>query len=90
MLSVSRLIKVSVNFGAVPAAERSFNTLMIAGDSAVISGLERYRTYNSIEDVSLDFPSTAPEFLAAELYFGQSPQPSTCLIGRWLSAATAG
>jgi len=90
MLSVSRLINVSVNLGAVPAAGRSFNTLMIAGDSSVISGLERFRSYASITDVGNDFGSTTPEFLAAQLYFMQQPQPSSLLIGRWLSAATAG
>lgn len=90
MLSVSRLIKVTVNVGAAPAVGRSFNTLMIAGDSAVISGAQRFRSYSNISDVETDFGTTAPEFLAAELYFSQSPQPSSLMVGRWLSAATAG
>jgi hypothetical protein len=90
MLSVSRLINVSVNLGALPAVGRSFNVLMIAGDSPVISGLERTRSYTSIEGVAQDFPSTAPEFLAAELYYSQNPKPVNLMIGRWLSAATAG
>lgn len=90
MLSVSRLINVTVNLGAIPAVGRSFNTLMIAGNTPVISGLERFRSYESIQEVAADFPSTAPEFLAAQLYYSQSPQPVNLMIGRWLSSATAG
>lgn len=90
MLNVSRLIKVSVALGATPAVGRAFNVLMIAGDSNVISGAERFRTYTSIDDVETDFGLTAPETLAAELYFSQNPQPTTLMIGRWLAAATSG
>jgi hypothetical protein len=89
-LSVSRLVNVTVSLSTLAAVGRSFTTLMIAGDSNVINGLQRYRTYTSIEDVAADFGTTAPEYLAAALYFGQSPQPSTCFIGRWLRTATAG
>lgn len=90
MLSVSRLIKVTVNVGASPAAGRSFNTLMIAGDSNVISGAQRFRAYSNIDDVASDFGLLAPEYLAADLYFSQSPQPSSLMIGRWIAAATSG
>lgn len=90
MLSVNRLINVTVNLGGTPVLGRSFNTLMIAGDSPVISGLQRFRSYTSIEGVAADFPSTAPEFLAAELYYGQTPKPVNLMIGRWLASATAG
>lgn len=90
MLSVNRLIKVSVSVGATPAVGRSFNTLMIAGDSNVISGAQRFRSYSNIDDVTTDFGLTAPETLAAELYFSQSPQPTSLMIGRWLATATAG
>lgn len=90
MLSVSRLIRVTVNLSAQPAAGRSFTTLMIAGDSNVISGLERYRPYSSLEGVGEDFGVTTPEYQASSLYFGQNPKPSQLFIGRWLRAATAG
>lgn len=90
MLPVSRLIKVTVNLGATPAVGRSFNTLCIAGDSNVISGTERIRSYANFEDVESDFGVSAPETLAAELYFGQSPQPTSLQIGRWFSSASSG
>lgn len=90
MLSVNRLINVTVNLGATPVAALTFNVLMIAGDSPVISGLQRFRTYSSIEAVGNDFGITTPEFQAAEIYFSQSPQPASVMIGRWLASATAG
>lgn len=89
-LPVSRLIRVSINLSPLAAAQRSFGILMIAGDSNVINGLERFRTYSDISGVAADFGTSAPEYLAAALYFGQSPSPATCMIGRWLRIATAG
>lgn len=89
-LPVSRLVRVIVNLGPIAAARRSFGVLMIAGDSDVINGLERFRTYDSIEGVAEDFGVNAPEYKAAALYFGQTPKPRTLMIGRWLRVATAG
>jgi len=89
-LSVSDLVNVTVNLSPSAVTGRSFGTLMIAGDSNVINGEERLRSYASIEAVASDFGLTAPEYLAAALYFGQTPQPTSLMIGRWLATATAG
>lgn len=89
-LSVSGLVRVTVNLSPLAAAVRSFGVLMIAGDSNVISGAERFRTYLNIEGVSADFGVNAPEYKAAALYFGQTPKPATLMIGRWLRTATHG
>lgn len=90
MLSVSRLINVSVALGATPVVGRAFNCLMVVGDSAVISGLERYRSYTALSQIAADFGVSAPEYLASSLYYGQSPKPVNCMVGRWLSAASSG
>lgn len=89
MLSVSNLVNVTVSLSNLGAVGRSFTTLMIAGDSNVINGLQRTKTYTNIEDVAADFGTTAPEYLAAALYFGQKPQPRILMVGRWLRQATA-
>lgn len=89
-LSVSDLVNVTINLSPLAAAGRSFGVLMIAGDSNVIDGLQRFRTYTTYESVTADFGTMAPEALAAALYFGQSPKPSTLMIGRWLRTASAG
>lgn len=89
-LPVSRLVTASISLTPKAAVGRNFGDLLILGDSSVISGLERIRAYADIGGVGADFSSTAPEFLAAQLYFSQSPKPTSLSIGRWLRTATAG
>lgn len=89
-LPVSRLVQVAVNLSPQAAAGRNFGDLLILGDSNVISGLERIRDYATIAEVTQDFGATAPETLAAQLYFGQKPKPTFLSIGRYLRTATAG
>jgi hypothetical protein len=89
-LPVSRLVRASFNLSPISASPRSFGILLIAGDSAIINGLERVRTYATIDEVIADFGTSAPEYLSASLYFGQTPKPATLMIGRWLRVATAG
>jgi len=89
-LPVSNLVRVVINLSPLAAARRSFGVLNIAGDSNVIDGSERIRTYTTIEGVALDFGTSAPEYKAAALYFGQSPKPKTLMISRWLRTATSG
>src|SRR5665213_1545485 len=88
-LPVSRLVQVSVNLSPLPAVGRNFGDLLIMGDSNVISGLERIRDYSSLAGVAADFGTTAPEYLCAQIYFEQSPQPTACSVGRWIRVATA-
>jgi hypothetical protein len=90
MLSPNRLVSATINLSPLAAAGRNFGILNIAGDSNVISGLERIRSYTNLTDVATDFGTSAPEYLAALLYFGQSPKPATLNISRWLRTATAG
>jgi len=87
-LSVGRLIRTSVSISPLAAQRRGFGTLLIAGDSDVISPAERLRTYTTLESVAGDFGTTAPEYYAAQLYFGQTPRPAQCQIGRWVTSAT--
>ncbi len=89
MLPVSNVVRVTVNLSPTAAAQRNFGTLLIAGDSTVISAAERVRTYLNIEGVALDFGTTAPEYLAAVKYFGQTPTPAVLMIGRWVRVASA-
>lgn len=89
MLPVSNLVNVTVNLSPAAAAGRSFGVLMIAGDSNVINGSERSRTYSGAQGVASDFGINAPEYKAAALYFGQVPQPAQCMIGAWIRTAQA-
>ena len=88
-LPVSKLIQVSVTITPTAAQAPNYNSCMIVGDSAVIDTTTRYRSYGGLPEVANDFGTTAPEYLAASLFFGQNPQPLQLYIGRWAYAATA-
>lgn len=88
-LSVGRLVRIAINLSPLAAPRRNFGILLIAGDSNVINASERIRKYTGIEAVAADFGTTAPEYKAALLYFGQKPQPRELHIGRWVRTASA-
>jgi len=89
-LDVSRIVKVDVVLSPQGAAVRNFGLLLLIGDSDVISGAERIRTYTDVDSIAADFGTSAPEYEAALLYFSQNPRPEEVQIGRWLRTATAG
>lgn len=89
-LSISRLIRATVQLTPAGAQAQDLNTLLVLGSSAVIDTVERYRDYTDLSAVAADFGTSAPEYLAAALYFGQSPQPAKIKIGRWLQSAASG
>ncbi len=89
-LPVSRLVRVAVDLTPAGAQAQSLSTLLILGTSAVIDTVERFRNYESIDAVAADFGTSAPEYLAASLWFQQAPQPTMLKIGRWLATAASG
>lgn len=89
-LPVSNIVNVTVVLSPRAAQERNFGSLLILGDSSVVDVQERLRLYSSIDSVAADFGTAAPEYLAAQAFFGQSPQPQICYIGRWARTATRG
>lgn len=89
-LSVSDVVNVQVVMSPKAAAMRNFGSLLILGASNAIDTNERLRLYTSLDAIATDFGTTAPEYLAADLYFSQTPQPAVCYIGKWAQAATSG
>ena len=89
-LSVSDVVNVQVNMSPIAAAVRNFGALLILGYSSVIDTSERVRQYTTIAGVAADFGTSAPEYLAASLFFSQSPQPSVLYLGKWAKTATSG
>lgn len=89
-LPTQRLITVNVNLSPTAAQFANFNSVLILGDSTVIDTFQRIRSYSGLTEVALDFSASAPEYKAAAIFFEQSPKPSSVMIGRWASAATAG
>jgi hypothetical protein len=89
-LPISRLISVGVSLSAAAAQAANTSTLLILGTSTVIDLTTRVRTYTTISEVAADFGTSAPEYLAAVLWFEQNPQPTTLKIGRWANAPASG
>ena len=89
-LSVENVVNVQWTLTPRAVGVRNFGALLLMGYSDVIDVSERMRVYSSIDGVLADFSDSTPEYAAANLFFGQSPQPSTLYIGRWAKTATAG
>ncbi|MFJ6322262.1 MULTISPECIES: DUF3383 domain-containing protein [unclassified Rhizobium] len=89
-LNVSDVVNVTINLQPLAAAQRNFGALLIVGSSDVIDTNERIRQYSGLDGVAEDFGTTAAEYLAADLFFSQSPQPSILYIGRWAQVASSG
>jgi hypothetical protein len=88
-LALSDVVNVSVNLTPLAVPVRNFGVLCIAGASDVIDVSERVREYATLDEVVSDFGSTAPEYLAADLYFSQNPTPSICYVGRFAQTPTS-
>lgn len=89
-LPIQRRIDVTVNLTPNGAQIQNINTLLILGASNIIDVIQRYRVYTTLAQVATDFGTSAPEYLAAVLWFEQNPQPTSLQIGCWASAATEG
>jgi hypothetical protein len=89
-LPVDRIVSVDVNLSPTAAQFPNLQSCLVLGTSTVIDTVTRVREYSDIGDVATDFGTTAEEFLAAEDWFAQEPQPETLLIGRWVKTASAG
>lgn len=90
-LPISRLVHVSVNLAPSGAQAQNLSTLLLLGSTAgVIDSVERFRDYADISAVAIDFGTSAPEYLAAALWFEQVPQPTSLKIGRWINAVSSG
>ena len=89
-LAVSRVVNVTVDIAPLAAPTRNFGAAVHIGTTDVIDTSERLRSYSNLEDVGGDFGTTDPEYIAAALHFGQSPQPSILYLGRWAQTASKG
>lgn len=89
-LPLSDVVNVSVNVGPVASVRTNFNGGLIIGQSNIISTDDRIKKYSKLADMTADgWTGNEPEYLAAQIYFSQSPQPSHIAIGRWQTPETA-
>jgi hypothetical protein len=85
-LPISDVVQVNVSVAAAAIPPKSFNQGLIVGPSPVIPSYganSRLRQYASVNAMLADgFISSEPEFIAAELYFGQNAVAPFVWIGR--------
>ena len=81
---LSNVVPVTVIFTAPGSPGLPFNQALIVGNSPVINSVTtRLQVYTSLTAIiQAGFVNTDPEYLAAEIYFGQSPAPFYLWIGR--------
>lgn len=89
-VDVSDFVNVPVFISPIAVPFSLFGVPLVLGDSGVIDTVQRVRTYSDIDAVGNDFGDSAPEYLAAEIFFEQAPTPATCMVGVWAAAALAG
>ena len=87
-LSVSGVVNVTVNIAPIATGYLSFGTALLLGSSDVVDTGERVRMYRTIDEVANEFGTTATEYTAAALHFGQQPRPNVVYIGRWAQTAS--
>ncbi|MGY2438559.1 DUF3383 domain-containing protein [Pseudomonas sp. SDO52101_S400] len=88
-LAISDVVNVQIVMSPKAAAVRDFGALLVLGSSPIIDVSEGLRQYSSTDGVVSDFGTSAPEYLASNLFFSQSPQPAIVYIGRWAKTATS-
>lgn len=87
--SLSSIVNVTVQVSPISAVNSAFNLGLIVGDSTVISVADRVKLYSGTDDmISGGWTGTEPEYLAAQIYFSQSPRPDKVAVGRWDTTGT--
>lgn len=82
-LDLSNIVSVAINLSPAAAIRSGFNIGCIIGPSTIISPSTRVKSYANTDAMLADgWQGTEPEYLAAQLYFGQKPTPGSVIIGR--------
>lgn len=86
-LPLNEVVDVNVSVGPVSKVRTSFNLGLIVGKSEIIDVTTRVKSYSKLADMTADkWTEDHPEYLAAQIYFSQTPKPTKVVVGRWNSA----
>ncbi|UUZ80636.1 DUF3383 domain-containing protein [Paenibacillus sp. P26] len=84
---MSSIVDVTVTVSAASSSAPNFDMGLIVGTSSIITTADRTAVYTSPDAMkTAGWAGTEPEYLAAQLYFSQSPRPTSLVVGRWDSA----
>jgi hypothetical protein len=81
--NLDSIVDITVEVSPLAAPRATFNELLIVGTTVgIIDTTERVRLYEEADDMLEDgYVDTDPEYVAAQIYFGQSPAPRRLWIG---------
>jgi hypothetical protein len=79
-VSITNYVSLTITRDSVGVARAGFGVPLLVSYNAAWA--ERVRSYGSLADVGEDFATTTPEYMAAQVFFGQSPRLQTLKIGR--------
>lgn len=81
--SLDSIVDVAVEVSPLSAARSTFNQALFIGTTDIIDTTERLRLYEDSDSMLDDgFADSDPEYIAAQIYFCQSPAPDKLWIGR--------
>lgn len=89
-LPTSDIVNVSVSVAAEAQFANGFATMLLLGISPVLPTGDRLQPFSNLAEVAAVFGTNVEEYYAAEVYFGQTPQPASLLIMRRFNAAVPG
>lgn len=81
--TLQTIVDVVIEISPLALLPPIFNQALIVGSTAVIDPLDRVKQYQTLAQMISDhFQTTDPEYIAAALYFSQSPAPVYLWVGR--------
>ena len=85
-LALSNIIDITVTVSPTAPAVNSFNVGLFVGPSPIIPSFganSRVQVFTSTSAMlSAGFTTSDPEFIAAQIYFSQTPAAQTFAVGR--------
>jgi hypothetical protein len=89
-LPISGVVNVGVVLSSSGAQAQNTTTLLALTPSVLLDLVTRIASFPTLAAVGTFFGTEGPEFSVAQLWFAQSPQPTSIEFGRWAQTAAAG
>lgn len=89
-LPIDGIVSASVAVNQSAAQSQSTSSLLVMTPNTQIDLITRIASFPSLAAVGTYFGTNGPEYAAAQLWFGQSPQPTEIQIATWAQTARAG
>ena len=79
---IDKIVSIQVSRSKPALTPSAFNIMLFIGET---NHEPQVKAYSSFDEVTSDYDTGTPEYLAAQAYFGQSSVPSRMYIGQTIS-----